>query len=66
MSKCPRAVRLDREDAMSADDILGLVIGLAALAVVIGYLSDVYFRAANFRWLDLPGLDEKKGRKQLL
>lgn len=39
---------------MSYDDVLGLLIGVAALALVLGYLADVYFHPGRFGWLELP------------
>lgn len=42
------------EAIMSYEDVLGLLIGIGALAVVVGYLADVYFHPQRFLWLELP------------
>ncbi|MCR6629102.1 MAG: hypothetical protein NVV74_03085 [Magnetospirillum sp.] len=39
---------------MSHEDMLGLLLGLGALAAMIGYLADVYFQPQRFWWLELP------------
>lgn len=39
---------------MSYEDVLGLLIGIGALAAVVGYLADVYFHPQRFQWLELP------------
>lgn len=44
---------------MSTDDVVGLLIGIAVLAAVIGYLADIYRHDKRFRWLDLPGRDDQ-------
>lgn len=40
------------EAVMSYEDVLGLLIGIGALAAVLGYLADVYFHPQRFQRLE--------------
>jgi hypothetical protein len=45
------------EGAMSHEDLLGLLIGIGALAAMLGYLADVYLHPKRFQWLELQRVD---------
>lgn len=42
---------------MSQDELLGLVIGIGALAAILGYVTDVYVHPRRFRWLEFQRLN---------
>jgi hypothetical protein len=53
---------IQTEAIMESSDIVGLLIGIGAVAAMFGTLADVYLHPDRFGWLELPPPESGPGR----